>query len=284
MVQLIDQHIDPITAVHQDERATKFLMQTHDGHTIESVIMTMHGRKSLCLSSQIGCRMGCAFCQTGQMGFTRNLSCEEMVQQIFASTHLLKASVKNVVFMGMGEPFDNFDAVMQAVKVLTDPLGFGIGMRRITISTSGHIEGILRVAAEKRPTPNLAVSLGAPTEAIRWALMPHYRKQSLAELYDAMYRYCQQRQRHVLLSYVLIQTVNDSLSAADLLAAYVEGLNVRINVIPYNSFPSSRFVAPSPQATDAFVARLRSHNLPVFLRQERGASINAACGQLGASR
>jgi 23S rRNA (adenine2503-C2)-methyltransferase len=114
--------------------------------------------------------------------------------------------------------------------------------------------------------------------------MPHYRKQSLAELYDAMYRYCQQRQRHVLLSYVLLHTVNDSLSAADLLAAYVEGLNVRINVIPYNSFPSSRFVAPSPQATDAFVARLRSHNLPVFLRQERGASINAACGQLGASR
>ena len=225
--------------------------------------------------------MACAFCRTGQMGLLRNLSCEEIVQQLFSAIHVLKIPIQNIVFMGMGEPFDNFDAVLQAVKVLTDPLGFGIGMRRVTISTSGDIQGILRFANEKNLMPNLAVSLGAPTDAIRAKLMPHRRYEPLAALHESMRTYCTQRQRQILISYVLLSGINDDPSLADLLAAYLADLDVRVNIIPYNSFPSSRFSAPSPEAIHAFVDRLRSHHLPVVLRHERGSSIHAACGQLG---
>jgi 23S rRNA (adenine2503-C2)-methyltransferase len=235
MTQAIHQHIDPVVQVCSEDRATKFLMETHDGFFIESVIMTMHCRKSLCLSSQIGCRMACAFCKTGQMGIKRNLTPEEIVQQMFAAQHLLKtpeafaklatsicevpakerskiypsrheqtavpsfakaSPVQNIVFMGMGEPFDNFDAVMQAVNVLSDPLSFGIGLRRITISTSGDIPGIVRFANEERPLPNLAVSLGAPIDDIRSAIMPRRRKEPLCDLYEAMHSYCTRKKRH----------------------------------------------------------------------------------------
>ena len=281
MVGLIDQHIDPIVGVYEENRAKKFLLRTTDGETIESVIMEMSSRRSLCVSSQIGCRMGCAFCCTGSSGFRRNLTVQEIVQQVFCAIHLLNEPIKNVVFMGMGEPLDTLDTVLQAVRVLTDPLGFGIGLRRITISTSGEIEGILRLANEEGPTPNLAVSLGASTDECRAKLMPRRRKEPLSLLKRTLQTYCQRRKRQVLLSYVLLHGVNDSLEAADRLAIFSEGLDVRINIIPYNAFPTSSFSRPPADQIRAFVERLRSHHLPVFIRQERGTSIRAACGQLG---
>jgi 23S rRNA (adenine2503-C2)-methyltransferase len=281
MVQSLDLRIDPVTQVCSDDQATKFLMHTHDGFSIESVIISMKGRKSLCLSSQIGCRMACAFCKTGQMGIKRNLALHEVVQQLFAARHILKSDIHNVVFMGMGEPFDNYDTVMEAVAILADPLSFGIGLRRITVSTSGDVAGIIRFTDEQKPGPNLAVSLGAPIDAIRSALMPRRRKEPLCELYKAMSAYCTKKQRQILISYVLLKDVNDDPSLADDLATYLKGLDVRVNIIPYNPFPESRFSRPSLNAIDGFVRRLRSHQLPVFLRQERGLSIQAACGQLG---
>ena len=284
MVQSLDLHIDPVTHMFSDEQATKFLMHTHDGFSIESVIISMKGRKSLCLSSQIGCRMACAFCKTGQMGIKRNLALHEIVQQLFAARHILKSEVHNVVFMGMGEPFDNYDTVMNAVAILADPLSFGIGLRRITVSTSGDLAGIIRFTDEQKPGPNLAVSLGAPIDEIRSALMPRRRKEPLSELYKAMLAYCTKKQRQILISYVLLKDVNDDPSLADDLANYLKGLDVRVNIIPYNPFPESRFSRPSLSVIDAFVSRLRSHQLPVFLRQERGLSIQAACGQLGEKR
>ena len=281
MRQTIKVDIDPVTLIQSTERATKFLMKTHDGYLVESVIMSMQRRKSLCVSSQIGCRMACAFCHTGQMGFKRHLSPEEIVQQMFAARHVLKSSIQNVVFMGMGEPFDNFESVMQAVRVLADPLSFGIGLRRITISTSGDIQGIKTMTRDERPLPNLAVSLGAPTDAIRSKIMPRRRAEPLHDLYTAMYDYCRTKKRQILVSYVLLSDVNDSLECAEQLAIYLKGLDVRVNVIPYNASPESAFACPSQEAITAFVSRLRHHALPVFVRHERGSSIQAACGQLG---
>jgi 23S rRNA (adenine2503-C2)-methyltransferase len=284
MYQLTDIHVDPVVTTVDEEEALKFIMETRDGHLIESVIMSMQGRATLCISSQIGCRMGCVFCRTGQKGFVRNLSCKEIVQQLFAALHIIGIPVHNVVFMGMGEPFDNYDAVMNAVNVVTDPLGFGIGMRRVTISTSGEIAGIMRLAAEEHRTPNLAISLGAPTDEIRSSIMPRRRKEPLAALHEVMHTYCTRRQRQILLSYVLLDGVNDSPQMADLLANYVSDLDVRVNIIPYNTFPSSRFHASPPASVAAFVNCLRAHHLPVFIRRSRGASIHAACGQLGGGR
>jgi|AMWB02.1.fsa_nt_gi 23S rRNA (adenine2503-C2)-methyltransferase len=281
MVGLIDQHIDPVMQIHEEERTKKFLLRMADGEAIESVIMEMEARQSLCVSSQIGCRMGCAFCRTGQMGFRRNLTVQEIVEQVFCAIHILHIPIKNVVFMGMGEPLDTLDAVLQAVRVLTDPIGFGIGLRRITISTSGELAGILRLANEERPTPNLAVSLGAPTDEVRAKIMPRRRNEPLCLLKDALQTYCQRRQRQVLLSYVLLHGVNDSTEAADQLAAFAQGLDVRLNIIPYNEFPTSRFSRPPVDRIQAFIDRLRTYHLPVFVRQERGISIHAACGQLG---
>ena len=283
MVGLTDQHIDQVFETYEEERTKKFLLRTADGETIESVIMEMEARQSLCVSSQIGCRMGCAFCRTGQMGFRRNLTVQEIVQQVFCAIHVLKVPINNVVFMGMGEPLDTIDTVLQAVRVLTDPLGFGIGLRRITISTSGELAGIARLTNEEGPIPNLAVSLGAPTDEIRARLMPRRRNEPLCQLKNALQAYCQKRKRQVLLSYVLLHDVNDSIELADQLAAFASNLDVRLNIIPYNAFPTSRFSRPPADRIQAFVDRVRSYRLPVFVRQERGLSIHAACGQLGST-
>ena len=281
MAACIDQHIDPVSGVFEEERTKKFLLRTADGAMIESVIMDMEKRHSLCVSSQVGCRMGCAFCRTGQLGFRRNLTVPEIVQQAFCAIHVLKTPIKNIVFMGMGEPFDTIETVLQAVRVLTDPIGFGIGVRRITISTSGELNGISRLTNGEGPIPNLAVSLGAATDEVRAKVMPRRRNEPLFLLKEALRAYCQRRQRQVLLSYVLLHGINDSKEDADSLAAFANSLDARLNIIPYNAFPGSSFSRPPADRIFAFVERLRGYSLPVFVRQERGLSIHAACGQLG---
>ena len=281
MAALVDRSVDPISEVFEEERTKKFLLRTADGATIESVIMDMENRQSLCVSSQVGCRMGCAFCRTGQMGFCRDLTVAQIVQQVFCAIHILKASITNVVFMGMGEPFDTIEAVLQAVRVLTDPVGFGIGLRHITISTSGELDGIRCLTNGEGPLPNLAVSLGAATDEVRAKIMPRRRHEPLFLLKEALLAYCRRRQRQVLLSYVLLHGINDSSADADRLAAFAEGLDARLNIIPYNAFPGSPFSRPPIDRISTFVERLKSRSLPVFVRQERGLSIHAACGQLG---
>jgi 23S rRNA (adenine2503-C2)-methyltransferase len=182
---------------------SKFLLKTHDQLEVESVLIPMQAGGTLCISSQVGCRMGCSFCETGRMGLLRNLSSAEIVGQVFAARHLLKFSFRNIVFMGMGEPFDNYNEVMQAAVILMDPKRFGYGKKHLTISTSGCIEGILRIAQAGHDTPNLAVSINAPTDDIRNRLMPVHRKQNLQELYEAMQFYGQQTGRQILAAYVL---------------------------------------------------------------------------------
>lgn len=282
MISLTDQQIDPVSLIENDNQTEKFLTTTVDGLSIESVIIHQKDRVTLCVSSQIGCRMGCRFCRTGQSGFVRNLTTKEIVQQAYIAIHIHKAPIKNIVFMGMGEPFDNYENVMQAVRVLADPLGFGFGIRRITVSTSGIITGILRLADQKDPSPNLAVSLGAPTDDLRRSIMP--LKVRLEDLRSAMKTYCTKKDRQILLSYVLLKGINDSPTTADSLADFVKDLDVRINIIPYNASPGSEFSRPRVDDVQAFVERLRSYHLPVFIRQEHGTSINAACGQLASRK
>ena len=241
----------------------------------------MQSGGTLCVSSQVGCRMGCAFCETGRMGLLRNLTTEEIVSQIFVAKHHLKFSIRNIVFMGMGEPFDNYDNVMQAVRVLTDPKGFGFGKRHITVSTSGCVDGIECLMAEPEETPNLAVSINAPIEELRNRLMPVNKKYNLERLYQAMKAYCQTTGREILVAYVLLKDVNDTLEHADLLARYLEGLDVKVNVIPYNPQSRDRFSPPEEAVIEEFTQHLRSKGLYTLRRVTKGRDIMAACGQLG---
>ena len=258
----------------------KCVFELHDGLQIETVLIQMQAGVTVCVSSQVGCRMGCAFCETGRMGLLRSLSPEEIVAQVWCVRHLLGYQVRNLVFMGMGEPFDNFDAVRQAVRVLTDPHGMGLGGSRITISTVGRIEGIQRFQQELPPTLHLAVSLNAPDHDVRRRLMPIETTDHMDALRQALESYGQMG-RSVLLEYILLEGITDELDHADALARWVEGLSAKINCIPYNPQSRARFKTPSEERIQAFLQRLREHGISPLLRHHRGRAAMAACGQLG---
>lgn len=264
-----------------DGETKKFLLKTHDGLDIESVVIPMQAGGTLCISSQVGCRMGCAFCETGRMGLLRNLTVEEILSQVFIARHTLGYSIRNIVFMGMGEPFDNYEAVMQAARILMEPNGFGFGRNHITISTSGLASAIRQFTYEKGPKPNLAVSINAPDDLSRNRLMPVNRKHSMQDLHEAMREYNEITGLEILTAYVLLKDVNDSLEHADRLAAYLQGLHVKINLIPYNPQTRDRFARPEEEVIEAFRQRLRAHGYQALLRLTRGKDIMAACGQLG---
>lgn len=285
LLQSICQSVDfsflPVSNERQEGTTGKFLLKTADHLEIESVLIPMQSGNTLCISSQVGCRMGCAFCETGRMGLLRNLSVQEIVSQLFAARYVLGLEVRNIVFMGMGEPFDNYENVLQAVKIFSDPHGFGIGIQHITLSTSGKVEEIYRLIGEDGAIPHLAVSINAPTDDLRNRLMPINRTHSLKELYQAMHDFNLKRQKSILIAYVLIKDKNESLEHADLLADYLKGLDVKINLIPYNSQSNDRYIPPDQQEIDAFAARLREKGYYTLLRQTKGRSIMAGCGQLG---
>jgi len=270
-----------LSTVHNACDTTKFLLRTHDGYEIESVKIPMKGRYTLCVSSQVGCRMGCSFCETGRMGLLRNLTCDEIVAQVYMARFGLQYDIQNIVFMGMGEPFDNYDAVLRAVEILTDQNGLAFGMHNITISTSGRVDGIVQLMDEPLLRPNLAVSLNASNTNLRSSLMPLNRKYSMEALKNAMLTYCTKTKRQILIAYVLMQDINDSLTHADELALYLSELDCKVNLIPYNPQRVDRYSAPAIEKMDAFAGRLRYHNLRVLLRNTKGDSIMAACGQLG---
>ncbi len=285
LIDEIEEQIDftlPSLSSQREEGETgKFLLCTHDNLFIESVRIPMQAGGTLCVSSQVGCRLGCTFCETGRMGLLRNLTSAEIVAQVYIAKHHLGFNMRNIVFMGMGEPFDNYDSVMQAVRILTDPRGLAFGKRHLTISTSGLTEGIVRFTEEMGETPNLAVSITAPDDDLRNRLMPINRKHNLKELYDAMLAYNQKTGREILIAYVLLQNVNDTLDHAERLATYLVGLSVKINVIPYNQQTRDRFAAPSSEVIDAFVEQLRARGYCTMRRGTKGQQIMAACGQLG---
>ncbi len=259
----------------------KFLLKYADGLESESVSIPMKFGKTLCVSSQVGCRMGCAFCETGRMGLLRPLSSSEIISQVFVAKHILKQELRNIVFMGMGEPFDNYEAVMKAISILTCPAGLGFAPSKITVSTSGRVPEIDRFTREADPAVNLAISLNAPNDKIRSKLMPVNHDWDLNELRKAMQRYLEHPRREILIEYVLLAGINDSVDAAYEVAHYLQGLRVKINLIPYNAQSKSRLLPPTEEVIQAFRRILQEQGYQTLLRKTKGRSIMAACGQLG---
>jgi 23S rRNA (adenine2503-C2)-methyltransferase len=260
---------------------TKLVFELTDGQRVESVIIPMANHATVCISSQVGCRMGCRFCRTGRMGWRRNLTAAEIVAQVFMVKVRFQIPVRNVVFMGMGEPLDNFAAVVQAVRVLEDQRGLNIAKRHITISTVGLPEAIGRLAAINWPQLNLAVSLNAPNDDIRSELMPINGRYPMAALKEALDAYILSGGRALFVEYVLIKGINDDPGLAVPLATYLKGLPVKLNLIALNPGPQSVFQAPDPGAVERFRRALVEQGIFVRLRSAKGAGIHAACGQLG---
>jgi 23S rRNA (adenine2503-C2)-methyltransferase len=278
--------IEPITLQHsRDGQTTKGLFGLRDGKEVEAVLMEHHGdRTTVCISSQAGCAFGCTFCSTGQGGFNRNLSAGEIFDQAWFLARTLAQRAKritNVVFMGMGEPFHNYDAVMEAVSLLNDPQGFGLGHRHITISTVGLVDKIDRFADEKLQV-NLAISLHAPTDEIRSQLMPVNRRFPLDMLMTSCERYVRQTNRKIFFEYVMLADVNDDDACARALAELMRGHLYHVNLIPYNSTPDAPYVATSEPRIWQFAGILDAAGVPVTVRQNMGRDIAAACGQLRA--
>ena len=286
----------PIARIQREGETTKFILRHEDGLETESVVLPIAGstgrlRHTLCVSSQVGCAMGCRFCETAQMGLMKNLTASQIVAQWLAARFDLDTAIDNIVFMGMGEPMDNLDAVVQSIRVLCDRNGAAIAPAGISVSTVGRPQGIVRLAALAR-TPGfgklrLAVSINAPNDEIRSQIMPINRATPMRELMEAMLQWPTDsgsngggRQR-VFIEYVLIPGVNDALEHADELCHYLRPLRCTVNVIPYNPRRDSPWPAPSDESVRAFIQRVHDNGQFVKRRQTMGRSVMAACGQLG---
>ncbi len=277
----LDMRLPEVSGRIQEEDVTKLQFRLADGLTVETVLIPMAHHTTVCVSCQVGCRMGCRFCQTGQMGLLRQLSVDEIVAQVFVVKVHIGLDVRNVVFMGMGEPLDNFDAVVQAIAVLSDQRGLNIAKRHITLSTAGWVPGIERLAALNWPQLKLAVSLNAADDALRSNLMPVNRRYGLGTLRAVLEGYPLARGNVLLVEYVLIRDVNDRPEDARRLARFVTELPVRVNLIAYNPRKASPFDAPWPEEVERFRRALVDLGVFVRLRGAKGTSIRAACGQLG---
>ncbi len=259
----------------------KLLLRARDEARVEAVLIPESGRQTLCVSTQVGCPLTCSFCATGALGFTRNLSCGEIVDQVLLARRLLEPgeTLTNVVFMGMGEPLLNLVQVSEAIRILTDPKGLALAPRRITVSTAGvlpQIGPLLEVAPV-----HLAVSLHATTDAVRDVLVPLNRRYPLEALIATLRSEPNvHRRRPVFFEYTLMEGVNDSPEDAARLPRLLEGIPSKVNVIPMNSHPDAPYRPPRPEVVDRFTAILHRAALRVTLRRDRGRDIDAACGQL----
>ena len=278
---------DVVDESHSNDLLTrKYLLRLRDGHCVETVLMGYDGRYTACVSTQVGCAMGCVFCATGQMGFVRHLRPGEIIAQVMHARRVLRAThpqrrLRNLVLMGMGEPLHNYTAVMQALDAISSVRGINIGPSKISISTVGVVPGILRMAAEGRPY-RLAVSLHGSTEAERAALVPVSKQWSLAELTAACRTYGVLTGKRIFIEWTLVAGRNDSLETAERLAALLRGMDVHINLIPLN--PTSGFSGTPSTAGHAFQRVLRAAGFPCTLRQRRGIDVAAGCGQLQAAK
>jgi 23S rRNA (adenine2503-C2)-methyltransferase len=276
----------PVADVRSADRRTwKVLFELADGETIESVLMRYERRDTACISTQVGCAVGCSFCATGQSGFRRDLSAGEIVEQaLFFARDLLVGSagkdrLTNVVFMGMGEPLLNYEATWQAIARLNDPRGFNLGARHMTLSTSGVVPGIDRMAAEPLQV-GLSVSLHATDDVLRDDLVPINRRYPLNVLLSACRRYVTRTNRRITFEYALMENINDSPEQALALARLVSGMLCHVNLIPANCTADAA-LRPSPrERVDAFAATLAENHIPTTVRLARGADIQAGCGQL----
>jgi 23S rRNA (adenine2503-C2)-methyltransferase len=265
-----------------DGQTRKTVFKLSSGDMIEAVLMRYDRRRTLCISTQVGCAMGCVFCATGQMGFTKHLSSGEIVAQVMYYARMLKdegLTVTNIVVMGMGEPFHNYQNTMRAVDRLNDSQGFNFGARRFTISTVGLVPMIRRFADEKRQI-NLAISLHTADDALRSDMMPINRKYPLADLLDACRYYVERTGRRITFEWALIEGVNDTPVQAQLLARQLHGLLCHVNAIPLNPTKGFSGKATTRERARKFKAVLEAAGIPCTVRLRRGIDIQAGCGQL----
>ncbi len=281
----------------------KYLLGLSDGHRIETVLMRYSGRTTACVSSQVGCAMGCVFCATGQMGYTRHLTAGEIVSQALHVDRVLRATagdapalseadhesphhrherLRNIVFMGMGEPLHNYDTVMHAIDILRDQGGLSLGAKKISVSTVGVVPGIIRLADEKRPV-HLAVSLHGATQAERLALVPAARAWPLDMLMDACRYYIAKMDKRIFFEWTLIEGKNDSAEQAHAVGSLLKGMQAQVNLIPLNPTTGYDGAPSHGESAKRFQDILATYDLPSTVRQRRGIDIGAGCGQLAVS-
>ena len=264
----------------------KWLLRVDDGNAIETVFIPEKSRGTLCISSQVGCALDCTFCATARQGFNRNLTAAEIIGQVWIADQRLRAmgnsetAITNVVFMGMGEPLLNFNNVVSVIDILLDDFAYGLGKRKVTVSTSGVVPKIDNLS--QSVDVSLAISLHAPNNELRNELVPLNRKFPIEELLAACKRYLSQKHRResITFEYVMLDQVNDSIEHAKQLCALLTNLRAKINLIPFNPFTNSGYQRSSPQAIDQFSEVLMRGGLTVITRRPRGEDIDAACGQL----
>ncbi|MDR3568707.1 MAG: 23S rRNA (adenine(2503)-C(2))-methyltransferase RlmN [Syntrophobacteraceae bacterium] len=277
--------IDALTVSRVDEArdgTRKYLFGLRDGNFIESVLISDPPRCTLCVSSQAGCALGCKFCLTGSMGFKRNLETAEIVDQVCQALRdpELGPKINSLVFMGMGEPLANYDQVLRALHIITDPDGLMFSHRRVTLSTVGLAPQVRRLGTET--AVNLAISIHAPNDALRDELMPINRTYPLSELMGACREYPLQARKRITFEYILLDGVNDSPAQAKELVRLLHGVRAKINLIAFNPHPGSIYRTPPQEKILGFQEVLRKANLTAIIRKSRGSEIGAACGQLAA--
>ena len=278
--------IDVLKLVKVEESSDgtrKYLFELPDGNRVESVFIPERDWNTLCVSTQVGCPVGCTFCLTAKDGFTRNLTTAEIVDQYIHVQRDVGENrrISNVVFMGMGEPLLNFDNVKKAVEIMTHKDMLDLSTRKITISTVGIVPGIERMAKEMNKV-KLAVSLHATTDEVRERLVPLNRKYSIKDIMRALRRYPADNVRRIMIEYVMLKDVNDSLADAKRLVRLVKGIPVKVNLIPFNYYPGALFKPTPREKIEAFRRVLWDHNIAAFIRDSRGQDISAACGMLRA--
>ena len=280
--------IEGLTVAHESvssDGTYKWLLRLADGNRIETVFIPDHKRGTLCVSSQVGCALQCSFCATGDQGFARNLSVAEIIGQLHYAHHYLKRTLQldrpitNVVMMGMGEPLLNYDAVLPAMRLMLDDFSYGLSKYRVTLSTSGIVPAMYRLAKES--PVSLAVSLHAPSDELRDQLVPINRKYPLAQLMDVCKTYfATESKRMITFEYVMLAGINDQASHAKALVRCLQGVSAKVNLIPFNAYQGARYQCSEPAAVDQFQQIMMSAGLNVIVRRTRGDDIGAACGQL----
>jgi 23S rRNA (adenine2503-C2)-methyltransferase len=259
--------------------STKYVLSTHDGHSFETVFMPENGKSTVCLSTQVGCKMSCAFCVTGKIGFIRDLTPAEIVGQVMVvKPHAGEDRITNIVFMGMGEPCDNIENVLAAIEILEEPLGLKISHRRLTVSTVGLIDGLKLIDSKKA---QLAISLNAATGETRTRLMPINRVYPIQDIVAYVKGLGHMGRLRVTFEYVMLRDVNDSLGDARDLVNLLKGVRCKINLIPYNESPHADFKSPAEERVREFQSYLIERNFTAIVRDSRARDIGGGCGQLG---
>ncbi|MBX9743214.1 MAG: 23S rRNA (adenine(2503)-C(2))-methyltransferase RlmN [Chthoniobacterales bacterium] len=276
-----------VTASGSKDTTQKFLLRFSDNEMVETVLIpaspALYGeesdRRTICVSTQVGCAYGCKFCASGLDGFKRNLRTDEIISQVLLVEKESGLPINNLVFMGMGEPLANFENLNRAITILNAPWGIGLGARKITVSTSGLAPRI-REFAERPEQIRLAISLHGATDEVRTQIMPVNKRYPIAELMEACFYYTTRKKQLLTFEYILIAGINDQLEQATLLAAHAKRLRAKVNLIPYNKVEGLPWERPSQAAQQTFLRELRRHGVAATIRREKGHDIDAACGQL----